>query len=224
MALNTFTGLSTAIQEWVEDDDTEFTGRIEDVIDIAEKRLLRDLDLALFRRVDSTSTMSIGVATVAKATVVAPDILVSTKGIWITGGALTRPAFLEQRSHEYIMDYNGAGDRVPRYWGEIDEGFWIFGPTPDAAYTVNVRYLSRPAPLTATNATNWLSDNAYDILFKAALAEAEKFLMGEERAPVWEQDYLMSLPNARRELYNQFGNQYDLLGAVPVPQANRSVR
>lgn len=223
MALNTATDLQNGIQAWLEDDDAEFTGELDDVIDLAEKRLLRDLDLAIFRRVDSTAAMVVSNALVTKPTIVAPDLLIASKGIWLTGGALTRAEFLQQRSAEYILDYNGAVDGVPKYWGEYSETQWIFGRTPDATYAVNVRYISRPDRLVpGGNETNWLSDNAYDILFKAALAEAEKFLKSDERAPIWENDYTLALPQVRRELYNQFGNQYDTLGAVPVPQAPRS--
>jgi hypothetical protein len=207
----------------MEDDDSEFVGSIPDVIDLGEKRLLRDLDLAIFRRVDSSATMTASQATVTKPVIAPPDLLIAAKGIWLTGGALTRAQFLQQRSFEYVTDYIGAADGVPKFWGEQDEVTWIFGRTPDATYTVNVRYLSRPNPLVViSNETNWLSDNAYDILFKAALAESEKFLKSDERAPMWESDYLQSIPMARRELYNQFGNQYDNLGAVAVPQGPRS--
>ena len=224
MALNTYNDLLAGLQAWLEDDDAEFQGSIPDVIDLAEKRLLRDLDLALFRRVDSTATMSIGVASVTKPTIAAPDLFIASKGIWLTGGALTRPAFLQNRGGEYVRDFNGGSNAVPRFWAEEDETTWLFGPTPDATYTVNVRYLSRPDRLATGNQTNWLSDNAYDILFKSALAEAEKFLKSDERAPIWEQDYIKTMPRVRAELYNQFGNQHDVLGRSATPDARRSLQ
>lgn len=222
MPLNTFDDLSQALQDWMEDDDVEFTGSVNDVIDLGEKRLLRDLDLAIFRRVNSAQALSIGVATVVKPTIAAPDLLIAAKGIWLTGGALTRAQFLLPRAYEYVLDYNGGSNATPKYFAEVDETTWGFAPTPDATYTVNVRYISRPNPLSATNQTNWLSDNAYDILFKAALAEAEKFLKSEDRVVVWETDYVNALPKARIELYNLYGTQGDRLGATSIPQVNRS--
>lgn len=227
MALNTATDLSNGLQSWLEDDDAEFTGEIDDIIDLGEKRLLRDLDLAIFRRTDSSEVTIASTAVVNKPTIAAPDLLISAKSIYLTGAGLgTDARFLVTRSHEYLHDYNAGGtDGVPRFYGEVDETTWILGPKPDDVYTVNVIYLSRPARLEAgVNETNWLSDNAYDILFKAALAEAEKFLKSDERAPLWEQDYILSLARARKELYNQFGNQYDQLGATPAPQGPRSMQ
>jgi len=223
MALNTYNDLLAGLQQWMEDDDVEFQASIPDIIDLGEKRLTRDLDLSLFRRTDSTTTMSIGVATVTKPTIAAPDLLVATKGVYLTGGALTGSKFISRRGHDYVVDYNEyAANGVPRYFAETDEGSWIFGSPPDATYTVNVRYLSRPPALTVANQTNWLSDNCYDILFKACLAEAEGFLKDDERSAKWEQDYGSNMPRIRAELYQQFGNQYDILGATPQPQLRRS--
>ncbi len=143
--------------------------------------------------------------------------------MWLTGGSLSGPVPLEKRSLEYIQFYSsGLSNATPKFYGESDETTFIFGPTPDATYTVNERYLSRPEPLSTSNETNWLSDNAYDILFKACLAEAAAFLKNLGVKTAWDMDYETSLPAARSELYNLFGNQYDQLGAVPVPQAPRS--
>ncbi len=223
MPLNTFTDLSQGLQDWIEDDDNEFVASIEDVIDLGEKRLLRDIDLAIFRRLDNSATMSVGVATVTKPTITPPDLLIATKNIFLSGGALGGDTFLETRSQEYIRDYNAGGaNGTPKYYGEVDEDNWIFGPLPDATYAVNVVFLSRPDPLTAGNQTNWLSDNIYDILFKACLAEAEGFVKSDDRIAIWNEQYIQALPAAKRELYNLYGNQYDHLSAVPVPQAPRS--
>lgn len=225
MALNTFTDLSQGLQNWMEDDDSvEFVGDIPDVIDLAEKRVLRDLDLAIFRRTDSTTTLVVGTAQVTKPTIASPDLLIATKSIYLTGGTLgTNSHFLQTRSHEYLHDFNSGGNALPRFYGEVDESTWLIGSKPDETYTLNVIYQSRPDRLTLTNQTNWLSDNVYDFLFKAALAEAEKYLVADDRAPMWENDYMMMMPRVRIELYNQYGNQYDRLGAVPVPQQPRSV-
>lgn len=223
MTLNTFDDLSTGLQNWLEDDGAEFVGDIPDVIDLAEKRLLRDLDLAIFRRTDSALSMTISQAIDTKPTIAGPDLLIATKQIYLTGGGLTSARFLVNRSNEFILDYNNGIDGIPKYYGEVSETQWIWGPTPVATYTVNLRYLSRPDPLATGNQTNWLSDNAYDILFKAALAEAEQYLKSDERVMMWTADYNRSVQMARKELYNLFGNQADMLGSTPQPAVVRSI-
>lgn len=223
MALNTYNDLLAQLQAWMEDDDAEFQAAIPDIIDLGEKRLLRDLDLTLFRGEDSSATMTIGAAQQTKPTIAAPDLLITTNVLYLSGGGLTGGVFLEQRDHSYVHMYNQyAVDGVPKYFGEVDETTWIFGPKPDAAYTMNVMFLSRPAQLSVSNQTNWLSDNAYDVLFKACLAEAEKFLKDDERSQLWDADYTRDMARVRAELYQQFQNQYDMLGATPQAVARRS--
>jgi hypothetical protein len=223
MALNTYNFLLAGIQAFMEDNDAELTASVPDIVNLAEIRLVRDLDLSIFRRIDSTATLTIGNPVRAKPTIAAPDILVAAKGIWLTGGTIVGGKFLEERSYEYLVDYNaGASNGIPKYFAEIDEGNWYFAVPPLAAYVVNVRYLSRPNPLTVANQTNWLSTYASDILFKACLAEAEKFLKADERSVMWSNDYDLALPLARRELTSKFSNQVDKIGATSVPQAPRS--
>jgi len=223
MALNTYTTLIAGLQAWVEDDDSEFTGSINDVLDLAELRLTKDLDLALFRRTDSTAVMSIGSPNVTKPTIGAPNVLIATKVIYLTNGGLT--VFPQLRGQDYCVDYEAgvSANGVPKYWAEASETTYFITPRPALAWTVNVRYLSRPPQLTPSNQTNWLSTYAYDLLFKAALAEAEKFLKSDERAPIWEADYVKSMPTTRRQLYQQYQNQYDRLGATPLPNLVRSL-
>jgi hypothetical protein len=226
MPLNTYNDLLAGLQAWLEDDDAEFQGSIPDVIDLAEKRLVRDLGLQLFRRVDSTTTMTASVNTATKPTIASPDLLITTKQMWLTGGAIPAGEFRfpAQRDVSYCRWHaSGSTDAEPEFWAELDETTWFFSPAPDATYTVNISYLSRPDRLTVANQTNWLSDNVYDILFKAGLAEAEKFLKADERVLVWDKDYLENMPQVRRELYQQFGNQFDRLGATPLPAQPRSL-
>jgi hypothetical protein len=223
MALNTYNFLLAGIQNFLEDNDAELTASVPDVINLAEIRLVRDLDLSIFRRINAALTLTIGNPVGIKPTISGPDLLVATKGIWLTGGTIVGNKFLEERSYEFLIDYNsGAANGIPKYFAEIDEGNWYFAVPPLAAYVVHLRYLSRPNPLTVANQTNWLSTYASDLLFKASLAEAEKFLKADERSVMWSNDYNDQLPQARRELVSKFSNQVDRVGATAVPQAPRS--
>ncbi len=230
MALNTYADLIAGMQEWVEDDDTEFQNSINDIVNLAEIQLARDLDLALFRRTDSTTNLVVGTATVTKPTIASPDLLVATKGLYLTGGTgpLGGPVFLENRSAEYVLSHNygavtGAPPNgVPRYYSELDESQWVLSPAPDDTYVLNLRYLSRPQGLGPSNQTNWFADNCWDILFLLCLVKSEKFLKSDDRIAVWKTEYQENMPRIRAELYNQFGNQYDTLGATPTPQLRRS--
>ena len=48
----------------------------------------------------------------------------------------------------------------------------LFGPTPDQAYAVHVTATTRPAPLSATNSTTWLSLNVPELMVAAGMVFA----------------------------------------------------
>ena len=65
-----------------------------------------------------------------------------------------------------------------------DEKEWVFllGPTPDAAYSVELHYFYYPASIAVTDTdtnTTWLSDNFDSVLLYGCLVEAYTFLKGE---------------------------------------------
>lgn len=223
MALNTYNDLIAGVQAWIEESGSEFVGNLDEIVGLAELRVVQDLDLAIFRRTATGVAMVVGTATVTKPTITPPDYLVAIKQVWITGGALTGPVVLTRKPAEVLIDYNsGAANGVPKYYADESETVLRFAPPPVATYSVVVRYLSRPNPLAVGNQSNWVSSNAWSLLFRAALVEAEKFIVADERVPTWEQDYQNTLIQTKRELYNMFGTQYDRLSAVPVPQIPRS--
>lgn len=224
MTINTYNGILAALQAFAEDDNTEFQTSIPDIIEMAERRVAKDLDLEIWHR-SATAAMTIGVATVTKPAPPAGELLVATKALWLSGGALTRPVWPERRAYDYCVMHGSIANGVPKYYAESAEGTagWFFSPSPDATYTVNIRYLGRPPALAPGNQSNWLSTNVPELLFKACLAESEKFLKADERSALWEKDYVEAMPATRRAIYNLYGSQYDRLAAVAVPQAPRSL-
>lgn len=209
----TATQLTADLQAWLEDDDAEFQGSIPEIINLGELRLIRDLDLSIFYSVDTAATTQ-SQAEVAKPVGYTADEL-GAQSIYYTVANVT--TFLELRSIDWIREYLTATEAAPLYYAEPDQTNFVVAPLPDGVYTLNIRHLNRPAPLVVTtNENNWLSDNAGDILFKACLAESEKFLKSDDRIPIWEQDYMTSLPSTKRELYELMGTRYPELRAFPL--------
>jgi hypothetical protein len=61
-----------------------------------------------------------------------------------------------------------------------DELAFIFGPTPDSAYTLELHYYYYPQSITvAPDGRTWLGDNYDPALFYGALREAYLFMKGE---------------------------------------------
>ena len=56
---------------------------------------------------------------------------------------------------------------------------FILGPTPDAAYEVQLHYYFDP-PSIVTSSTSWLGENATEALLYGSLVEAYIFMKGEQ--------------------------------------------
>lgn len=218
MSNKTYAELSANLQAWLEDDDAEFTGSIDEIINLGEMRLWRDLDLSIFTSEDTAVT----VASQATATKPTTDVeLVVFQSIYYDNAG--ERVFLELRSTDFVRDHQVIGATAPpKYYAEQTETDWLLSPIPDAIYTLNARGVTRPTRLSAGNTTTWLSLHQDDMLFKACLAEAEGFLKSDDRVPMWMQQYVEALPLAKRETYELLNQRYNLtpleVPAVPTNQ------
>jgi hypothetical protein len=205
----TYGELEAKLQAWLEDDDAEFQGSIPDVIDLAQMRLWRDLDLSIFSA-EETANTAVGNPVVTKPTT--DTELVSWNSIYypVAGG---KNVYLELRSTDFVRDHQTAGTNAPpRYYAEQSETDIILSPLPDQIYVMNFRGTTRLTPLDSNTPsdTNWLSLHQSDLLFKACLAEAEAFLKSDDRKPIWFEDYTGALPLAKKETYNLMQARYQL--------------
>lgn len=218
MSNKTYAELVQNLQDWLEDDDEEFVGSIDEVINLGEMRLWRDLDLSIFTSEDTTPTAT-STETLTKPTT--DTELVTWQSLYYDSAG--ERTFLELRSTDFVRDHQVIGATAPPiYYAELSETAWLLSPIPDGTYTVNTRGTTRPTRLSAGNTTTWLSLHQDDILFKACLAEAEGFLKADDRKEIWKQDYVDALPLAKRETYTMLQERYNLtpleVPAVPTNQ------
>jgi hypothetical protein len=66
----------------------------------------------------------------------------------------------------------------PQYYAYFDEDSYILGPTPDAAYTMELHYFYYPQSIVIAG-TSWLGDNFDSVLLYGSLLEAYTFMKGE---------------------------------------------
>ncbi|KPK66541.1 MAG: hypothetical protein AMS21_01920 [Gemmatimonas sp. SG8_38_2] len=211
----TATQLTADLQAWLEDDGTEFTASIPEVINLGELRLLKDLDLTIFD-VGTTASTAVGNDVLTKPAAYTSDFQLGVRWMYISVNGETK--WLELRSIDFVRDYLNGVDGLPKYFAEDGLSQWRLAPSADAIYTVNINFRSRPTPLeVGTTESNWLSDNAADILLYACLAEAEKFVKADDRVAIWENDYMSRFPAAKREMDALVNTRYNQLGMTPIP-------
>lgn len=197
----TYTTLMQALQDWEVHGSTKFLTNVPNIVGLGERRLVGDLNIEAYDKVD----VSVLTVTGTRQTAKPGDVIqVRNVGLMVSG----RYTELELRSLDYCKQY--AADpsvlAVPEFYAELSFNEIYLSPTPDAVYPVDYHYIgAQPetlSPLTP-NATTWLSRSAPDALLAACLAESEQFIKADDRY----QDMLTKynnelLPRLRAELRN----------------------
>ena len=172
----TYSSLKTAIQDYTENTETTFVAHMDDFIKLAEERILKNVQLELFRK-NVTGTMSSSNQYLA-----APSDFLAPFSLSITSSSVK--SFLEYKDVNFVQSFNpnSSTTGTPRYYAMFDITNFIIGPTPDSGYTTEMHYFYRPASLTAAgdSGTTWLSENATLALLYGCLTEAYTYMKGEQ--------------------------------------------
>ena len=185
----TFTSLQSDIRNYLERGgitDPIVYEQIPRLITLAERRIARELKIQGFQRVVNT-TLQTGVAVYPK-----PDRWRDTISVNIgTGNNNNTHTAIFARSYEYIRQYwpDETQTSQPLFYADYNYNFWIFGPTPDANYPMEVLYYELPPLLDNTNQTNWLSEYAPNLLLYGSLVEATPFVKDDQRVQLWQSYY-----------------------------------
>jgi len=172
----TYDQLKAAIQDYTENTETSFVNNLPVFIRLAEERILKNVQLSLFRKNVSGNMTASNKYLAAPTDFLAPFSLsfVDSEGDHV---------FLDFKDVDFIQSFNpdAATTGNPRYYAVFDIDFFILGPTPDSAYTTELHYFYRPASLTAGSGsgTTWLSENAELTLLYGSLIEAYIYMKGE---------------------------------------------
>ena len=172
----TYAQLQTAIQDYTENSETSFVNNLSTFITQAEERILKSVQLSLFRK-----NVSGGMTNANRFLACPSDYLAPFSLSFVD--ASSDLVFLDFKDPDFVQTFNpdAATVGLPRYYAVFDVDNFILGPTPNAAYDVELHYFYRPASLTAGAAggTTWLSDNASIALLYGSLIEAYIFMKGE---------------------------------------------
>jgi hypothetical protein len=73
---------------------------------------------------------------------------------------------------------NPTSTGKPKHYGVFDDTAFVLGPTPDAAYEMELHYGYYPQTI-VTAGTTWLGDEFDSALLNGALVQAVRFIKGE---------------------------------------------
>lgn len=173
----TYGELKQAIQDYTENDETTFVNNLPVFIRNAEERILKNVQLDLFRK-NQTAAFSAGDQYIACPS----DFLAPFSFSYVDGSGNSQ--YMDFKDVDFMREF--APDPTvtgnPRYYAVFDVNNFIVAPTPSAAFAVELHYLYRPASLTtlADSGTTWLSTNAPMAMLYGSLSEAYTFMKGEQ--------------------------------------------
>jgi hypothetical protein len=159
----------------VEETNTAFLEILPQMITYAENRMYRDLDF-LFTSTSITGySLTIGnrVLTIPEGTIVVSEqINIITPAGQTDPNTNTRNPCLPV-TKEYLDAVYGSSSSsyrgMPQYFVPFNDNVFYFGPAPDAAYGVEIVGTYRPASLSSTNTTTFLSLYLPDLLIMASM-------------------------------------------------------
>lgn len=169
----TYNELVTNIRNYTEVDANVFTNAVIDTfITFSENKILRDIDLDVFK-LEVSGTMSQN----NKFLTAPSDILTHRYMILNTPND---QIFLEFRDTSFMKEYwpDGTSTGTPKFYSVWDQNTFYIAPTPNQNFAVELGYIYRPAQLSSTNQTTWISTNAPEALFYACLIQAYSYTKG----------------------------------------------
>jgi len=166
-----YSQLLTDVPAALNNDSTELADALGSILERAQDRLFRDLKVSAYYAVTTGAAFTPNsplIAVPADQTKIRYVRWRKASGVWVT---------LEHKELPFIFEYwdNPTTTGEPRYYGWYSNEQLYVAPTPASALTYEIGYSRRLPLLSLSNETNWLTDEAGDVLFYACMLEAGAF-------------------------------------------------
>ena len=205
-----YTQLTNAICDYTQNFDQDFIDNIPVFVEQAEERIFNTVQFPALRK------NQYSLITVNNKYVSLPNDFLSVFSLALVTGVVG--ANLDTGTYEYLLNkdvnfirqaYPSPNDTgEPKYYALFGptilnsaittELSLILGPTPDAAYYVELHYFYYPTSI-VTAGTSWLGDNYDPVLLCGSLVEAITFMKGEaDMVALYNGKYTEALAQAKR--------------------------
>ena len=167
-----YTQLVAEIQSYVENEFA--TDDINTFIKQTEQRVYNAIQLPAIRK-NVTGSVSAG-----NKYLTCPTDWLATFSMAVS--VADQSTYLRDKDVNFIResfpDTDAAFYGVPQYYAQFDQDTFILGPTPDAAYSMELHYYYYPESI-VTASTTWLGDHFDSVLLYGSLLEAYTYMKGE---------------------------------------------
>jgi hypothetical protein len=203
-----YTSLVSNIQNFMEDDSTEFQNSIPDIITQAESMIFSRLPSLPCYRQKQSGNLVIGTAEYAVANARMIRQVSVTK-------ADSDVIFLKHRIDSYLRDYvpNASTQGTPFMYATKDadtSGVTILlGPVPSATLAYEVDFVGLETGLSTINANNWIGDNAEQVLLSACLYESSSFLKAPDSVNLYKAQFDEAIALFQQEMQRNYTAEYE---------------
>ena len=202
-----YTTLVANIQNFLEDDSTELSASIDQIIAQAEDMIFQRLPNLPCFRLTTSANMVAGTFeyTVASARMIRQVSVTVSSNV----------SYLDHRIDSYLRDYwpNSATQGVPEFYSTKTAGtagtVITLAPTPNSTDTYQVDYIAPEAGLSSSNANTWIGDNAENVLLSACLYEASSFLKAGETLALYKTQFDEALQLFVQEMQRDYAAEYN---------------
>ena len=171
----TYTTLKSAIQDYTENTESTFVADLAIIIQQAEDRIVKSVELPNFRR-NQTGSLTNG-----NQYLTTPDDYLYPFSLAVLDSS-NNYSYLISTDVSFIREAypSAASTGVPKHYAQFDDNSFIVGPSPNADLNVELHYYYIPTSISASaDGTSWLGTNAPELLLYASLIEAYTFMKGE---------------------------------------------
>ena len=203
-----YSSLVSQIQNFLEDDSTELSNSINDIIAQAEEMIFQRLpSLPCFRQ-NATGNFVVGTSeyTVANARMI--------RQVFLTDSSSNR-IYLDHRIDSYLKDFhpNASTTATPEMYSTKNattSGITItVAPTPSATLAYQVDFVAPVTGLSSSNTTTWIGDNAENVLLSAVLYETSAFLKAPETLQLYKTQFDEAIALFQQEMARNYTAEYN---------------
>jgi hypothetical protein len=189
-----YSQLTTLIQDYCESTEQSFVANIPTFVQLAEERIYNTVQLPAIRKNVTGSTSN------GNQYLTLPSDWLSTFSMAVIDPTTQDYEYLLNKDVNYIRAAYPPPTSTgkPAYYAIFDDTTMLLGPTPDAAYTIELHYYYYPTSI-VNSGTSWLGNNFETVLLYGSLREAYTYLKGsEDMMNYYEQKYQESLGQLKR--------------------------
>lgn len=198
-----YTQLQAAIVAYSENTSTEFAAEIATFVTQAEQRIYNTIQFPSLRKNVT------GTTTISNKYLQCPSDFLAVYSMAVINPTTSEYEYLLNKDVNFIRaGYpNPADTGIPKYYAlfgprsdDEKELAFILGPTPAAAYSVELHYFYYPESITTVaSGRTWLGDNFDSVLFYGALVESATYMKQEpDIVALYNQKYQEALALAKR--------------------------